>query len=51
MKAKYDPELSHTILEWIAELTGEAINTDGDEENFYEVLRTGALLCKYVLHK
>lgn len=46
MKAKYDPEMSTQILEWIAEVTGESINTDGSEENFYEVLRTGALLCK-----
>ena len=46
MKAKYDSELSKQILEWIAEITGESINTDGSEDNFYEVLRTGALLCK-----
>jgi len=46
MKSKYDPEVSTQILEWIADITGEQIDTDGSEENFYQVLRTGALLCK-----
>lgn len=46
MCAKYDPELSSQLLQWVAEITGEEINTDGSADNFYEVLRTGALLCK-----
>lgn len=35
-------------LEWIREITGEPINTNGDMDNFYEVLRDGVILCKLV---
>ena len=46
MKSKYDPQLSQDLLEWIAEVTGEDINTDGKEENFQQVLANGEILCK-----
>lgn len=35
-------------LEWIKEITAEQINTSGDMDNFFEVLKDGVLLCKLV---
>lgn len=35
-------------MEWIKEITGEPINTSGDMDNFYEVLKNGVILCKLV---
>lgn len=35
-------------LEWVQNITGEPINTNGDMDNFYEVLRDGVILCKLV---
>ena len=35
-------------LEWIKEVTGEPINTSGDMDNFYEVLKDGVMLLKLV---
>ena len=46
MKSKYDKQLSADLLEWIAEITGEEIDTDGSEENFQKVLANGEILCK-----
>lgn len=46
MKAKYDAELSHELLQYIAEITGEQIDTDGSEDNFHQVLKSGAVLCQ-----
>ena len=44
--SKYSPELASETLEWIAQLTGESINTAGDTANFWETLKDGILLCK-----
>ena len=35
-------------MEWIKTITGENINTNGDMDNFYEILRDGILLCRYL---
>lgn len=35
-------------LEWIKEVTGEPINTSGDMDNFYEVLKDGVMLLKLI---
>ncbi|KAL3275776.1 hypothetical protein HHI36_020521 [Cryptolaemus montrouzieri] len=48
VNAKYSEELAHESLEWIAAITGDAINTAGDMDNFYEVLKDGTLLCRLV---
>ena len=44
--SKYSPELASETLEWIAQITGESINTAGDTANFWETLKDGILLCK-----
>lgn len=48
INSKYSDELAAESLEWIKEITGEPINTSGDMENFFEVLKDGTLLCKLV---
>jgi hypothetical protein len=42
---KYDPEAGAQVLRWIAEITGQAIDTDGNHQNFCAVLKDGTLLC------
>lgn len=46
INSKYSDELAQECLEWIKEITGEPINTSGDQDNFYEVLKNGVILCK-----
>lgn len=48
MNAKYSEELAKECLEWISVITDDSLNTAGDMDNFYEVLKDGTLLCKYV---
>lgn len=48
INSKYSDELAAECLEWIRECTGEPINTSGDMENFFEVLKDGVILCKLV---
>jgi hypothetical protein len=48
INSKYSDELAQECLEWIKEITGEPINVSGDMDNFYEVLKSGVLLCKLV---
>jgi len=45
---KYNEDHAHEVLDWIKTVTGEDINTSGDMDNFYEVLKNGTLLCKLV---
>lgn len=47
--SKYDVQLAHDTLEWIAKTGGLDINTDGSMENFIQVLKDGVVLCKSVL--
>lgn len=42
---KYDPEMGSQVLQWIAGITGQSIDTDGAHENFTAVLKDGTLLC------
>ncbi|KAL1516993.1 hypothetical protein ABEB36_000816 [Hypothenemus hampei] len=46
VNAKYNEELASESLEWINQVTGDNVNTAGDMDNFYEVLKDGTLLCK-----
>ncbi|CAH0546501.1 unnamed protein product [Brassicogethes aeneus] len=46
VNAKYSEDLARESLEWIASITQDDINTAGDMDNFYDVLRDGTLLCK-----
>lgn len=46
INSKYSEELAQECLEWIKTITGENINTNGDMDNFYEILKDGVLLCK-----
>ncbi|XP_055923593.1 myophilin-like [Eupeodes corollae] len=48
MNSKYSEELAQEALEWIKTITEEDINTSGEAENFFEVLKDGVLLCKLV---
>lgn len=48
INSKYSEELAEECLEWIRLITGEPDNTSGDMDNFYEVLKDGTVLCKYV---
>lgn len=48
INSKYSDELAQECLEWIKEITGEPINTSGDMDNFFEVLKDGVILCKLV---
>lgn len=44
--SKYDKELAGQLLEWIKEIAGEDIKTDGSADNFYETLKDGQVLCR-----
>lgn len=46
INSKYSEELAQESLEWIHAIIGEPLNTSGDMDNFYEVLKDGTLLCK-----
>lgn len=47
INSKYSEELAQECLEWIKTITGENISTNGDMDNFYEILKDGVLLCRY----
>jgi hypothetical protein len=42
---KYDPEMGAQVLQWIAAITGQSIDTSGDHQNFISVLKDGTVLC------
>ncbi len=46
INSKYSEELAAEALEWVKEITNEPINTSGDMDNFFEVLKDGVILCK-----
>jgi len=44
--SKYSEEHASEVLEWIREVTGLSIETNGDADNFYTILRDGRVLCQ-----
>ncbi|XP_043280962.1 myophilin [Venturia canescens] len=48
INSKYSEKLAEECLGWIQTITGENINTSGDMDNFYELLKDGTLLCRLV---
>lgn len=48
INSKYSEELAQESLEWIKAITGENISTNGDMDNFFEILKDGTLLCRYL---
>lgn len=48
INSKYSEELAAECLEWIKIITNEDISTNGDMDNFYEILKDGTLLCRLV---
>jgi hypothetical protein len=45
---KYSEEHAQEVLQWIKQITNEDIDTAGDMDNFYQVLKDGTVLCKLV---
>uniref|UniRef100_A0A915DJ83 Transgelin n=1 Tax=Ditylenchus dipsaci TaxID=166011 RepID=A0A915DJ83_9BILA len=43
---KFEPILAQEVLMWISNLIGESFETNGDVDNFTDVLQDGTVLCK-----
>ncbi|XP_025414883.1 myophilin [Sipha flava] len=48
INSKYSEELAQECLEWVSSVTGLQLNTSGDPDNFFEVLKDGQVLCQLV---
>lgn len=48
VQSKFDPELAGQILSWIRSVSNQDFDTNGNMENFGQVLKNGVVLCKYV---
>jgi len=46
INSKYNEQQASEVLEWIAHITEDNINTSGDMDNLYETLKDGTVLCK-----
>lgn len=44
--SKYNEQHAHEVLEWIAEIINKPLNTNGEMDNFYDVLKDGTILCE-----
>jgi len=48
INSKYNDQHAHEVLEWIATVTGDSIDTSGDMDSLHETLKDGTILCKLV---
>ncbi|XP_044590333.1 myophilin [Cotesia glomerata] len=48
INSKYSEELAQECLKWIKVITKVEIETSGDMDNFYEILKDGTLLCRLI---
>jgi len=48
INSKYSEEQAKECLEWIKVVTKEDFDTNGSQDNFWEVLKDGSLLCKVI---
>jgi len=48
INSKYNEQHASEVLEWIATITQDNLNTSGDMDNLYETLKDGTVLCKLV---
>jgi len=46
VNSKYSEDAAEEVLYWIRDVLGEDICTDGSQDNFYEVLKDGQVLCR-----
>jgi len=46
--AKFSEEQASECLTWIAAVLGKELDTTGSQDNFYELLRDGRLLCEVI---
>jgi len=46
--SKYNEHHAHEVLEWISEIINKPLNTNGEMDNFYDVLKDGTILCELV---
>ena len=44
--AKYNVDLARQVLGWIADVSGEPLDTSGERESFVAQLRDGRVLCR-----
>jgi len=44
--SKYNVHHAQEVLEWIAEVTNKSLNTSGEMDNFYDILKDGTVLCE-----
>jgi len=48
INSKYDVDLSSQLLRWMGQVMNESLNTSGEKENFYELLKDGTVLCRLI---
>uniref|UniRef100_A0A0N5BA75 Calponin-homology (CH) domain-containing protein n=1 Tax=Strongyloides papillosus TaxID=174720 RepID=A0A0N5BA75_STREA len=47
VQSKFDPELAGQILSWIHTVSNQDFDTNGNMENFGQVLKNGVVLCNF----